>query len=255
MNNQADGGGWFWLAALVLPFLTLPIVLIGSAVMLGGGEFSGLGRVAAAFIAFLSAVLLWQILSAISFIRFERYRYWSLLNIVPVVLSAWQFNHQIRPKDYQKEHETQFAHLLAKLRADPMLGIKEKWDTRGPGVHWEAVYDSFLGEHKIPYDAEMLEQAYAASPKLRSAIFNHPHCTQQFIEAHFEEAWETCNDKTDTLNAYGKHLMLAAMVSHPNCPLPLIKRVAEAKDIPLEAVQPARQALIKGRGGRAKKEG
>ena len=150
---------------------------------------------------------------------------WIALNLVViergrVELAEWKGNYD----DFHQQ-----------LKKDPGLAL---------GIDWEHVWDvrrsvlvASFQESSVPFTLEQLRELHAKFPSIRDSLFAHESCDSEFLSAHFEEALSRSR-QTD-------YMILASICSNTNTPHKLLELVANAKDVPVGAVYPARHTLEK----------
>jgi hypothetical protein len=105
------------------------------------------------------------------------------------------------------------------------------WDVR------RSVLVASFQESSVPFTLEQLRELHAKFPSIRDSLFAHESCDSEFLSAHFEEAFSRSR-QTD-------YMILASICSNTNTPHKLLELVANAKDVPVGAVYPARNTLEK----------
>lgn len=232
-----------WLGSLIGPFLCLGTgLLIGLAAPRHQNDWLGGAILLPALIGLAVAILVSLSCAIASFKHRERYALWSLLTALPsltvvlwLLLSAGYsvidgFNRR-QLAEIQKTYWSQ-------LKQDPEIVLREKWylthDSR------EGMMRYSFARVEIQYTEDQLQRIYEVAPKMRDDLFQSSGCSREFLAAHFQEAY----DRAEKIN----HSMLRHIVSHPNAPLELVEKVAQAKDRPWGAVQAARMALEKRKG-------
>ena len=176
----------------------------------------------------------------VSLVKNEKKCIWAMLLAVPSLalllsLLGLALESGIKELEFKMERSNH-AKYLEQIRNDPEIALKERWHQSQDKARYGIFMNSF-GDPKIHYTESMLQRIYDEAPVLRDYIFINSACSPEFLSAHFQEAFNRCQKKS--------YVMLANIVANPNTPIELVEEVAQAQQLPVGAVEPAKQALKK----------
>jgi hypothetical protein len=229
----------FATGSLILPFA---IAVFGVLHAVFGphaeGDWLGMGIFLKAGIWLGIAGVLSILLSITSFVRKEPRRVLSLLLAVPYLLYLGGIGVNLVTADRNRAESTKlkgdYEDFRLKLIEDPSLALE---------IDWESVWDvrrtvlaGTFQESSVPFTLEQLRDLHANFPSIRDHLFTHEACDSEFLSAHFEEALSLCRDDVNCWR-------LASICSNKNTPAHLLELVANATDLPVGAVYPARDTL------------
>ncbi|QWV94299.1 hypothetical protein KP004_03695 [Geomonas oryzisoli] len=192
----------------------------------------------------LVGCLLCVIFAIISLNRREKRSLWAVgaafpSSLILMVCFTFAMNQHAKQENYQN-WATSYKNYKQEIIANPEIVLSEHWATTADATKETAFRESF-GDPAVYYDLRLLKRIYNEVPRMREYVFLHPACDREFIEEHFDEAFK----RAEKVN----YTMLASMMKNPNTPIELVEKVASSKGMVMGAVEPARYALQKRKGG------